>query len=180
DLHPVTVATRKELTKALVQRFYGRVWDPDTADPSPFRDLAVMLTPPFNTGKYLDALRLTEEDEQFLPKEKEYLAPTTDGEVKDKLTGIWSDLQKRAVEAAREEKTSCAGGCREYSALQAHPAGWRSLAQPCEQHVWGVRAERGRWRRRREPVGSHRGRRTGGCCQGRDRALPIALHDPRR
>ncbi|CAM9499392.1 unnamed protein product [Ascophyllum nodosum] len=44
DLHPVTVATRKELTKALVQRFYGRVWDPDTADPSPFRDLAVMLT----------------------------------------------------------------------------------------------------------------------------------------
>ena len=108
DLHPVTVATRKELTKALVQRFYGRVWDPDTADPSPFRDLAVMLTPPFNTGKYLDALRLTEEDEQFLPKEKEYLAPTTDGEVKDKLTGIWSDLQKRAVEAAREEKKRAA------------------------------------------------------------------------
>lgn len=104
DLHPVTITTRKELRKALVQRLYGRVWDPSTADPSPLRDLAVMLTPPFNTGKYAEGLRLTDADAEFMARGKEYLAPTSDVDVKEKVTGVWSGLRTRALQAAREGK----------------------------------------------------------------------------
>lgn len=87
-LHPVTVRTRKELNKALVQRLYGRVWDDNSADPSAFRDLAVVLTPPFNTGLYLESLRLPDADKEHMPTGKEYMAPTTDEEEKEKLAGI--------------------------------------------------------------------------------------------
>ena len=107
-LHPVAITTRKELNKALVQRLFGRVWDQNTADPSPFRDLAVILTPPFNTGKYLDGLRLNDADKEFLAREQEHLAPTTDIEVKDKLAGIWTDLETRAIKAAREGRKRAA------------------------------------------------------------------------
>lgn len=103
-LHPVTVRTRKELNKALVQRLYGRIWDNSTADPSPFRDLAVVLTPPFNTGLYLESLRLTDADKECMPNGKEYIAPTTDEEEKEKLAGIWGEVKRRAIKAAREEK----------------------------------------------------------------------------
>ena len=103
-LLPVTVKTRKELSKALVQRLYGRVWDPADEDPSPFRDAAVLLTPPFNTGRYMEAFRLIEEDAEYLASGKQYLAPTTDEEVSTKLAGCWTDITKRAEEAAREEE----------------------------------------------------------------------------
>ncbi|CAM9158909.1 unnamed protein product, partial [Ascophyllum nodosum] len=66
ELLPITVKTRGELTKALVQRLYGRVWDPAEKDPSPFRDAAVLLTPPFNIGRYIEAFRLSEEDAEYL------------------------------------------------------------------------------------------------------------------
>lgn len=107
-LRPVTVKTRAELSKALVQRLYGRVWDTQTADPSPYRDAAVLLTPPFNTGKYLEALRLTKADAEYLAGGKKHLAPTTDDEVKSKLDSCWADISKRAVKAGREEQRRCA------------------------------------------------------------------------
>ena len=103
-LRPVTIKTRAELSKALVQRLYGRVWDAHTADPSPYRDAAVLLTPPFNTGKYLQALRLTKADADYLPSGKKHLAPTTEEEVKNKLDNCWADINKRAVKAGREEQ----------------------------------------------------------------------------
>ena len=108
QLHPVAVTARKELSKVLVQRLYGRVWDPNTADPSPFRDLAVLLTPPFNTGRYLEGLRLNDADRDFLRGRQQHSAPTTDAEVKEKLTGVWKDLNTRAVEAARKARKRAA------------------------------------------------------------------------
>lgn len=44
-LRPVTIKTREELSKALLQKLYSRMWDEDTPDPSPFREAAVLLTP---------------------------------------------------------------------------------------------------------------------------------------
>lgn len=104
ELHPVTKETRKELSKALVQRLFGRMWDVSAADPSPFRDAAVLLTPPFNSGSYLQALRLTEEDREFLPDSKKFLAPTSDGDVEEKLKDAWADIRTRAIDAARNEQ----------------------------------------------------------------------------
>ena len=104
ELLPIIVKTRGELTKALVQRFYGRVWDPAEKDPSPFRDAAVLLTPPFNTGRYIEAFRLSEEEAEYLASGKQYLAPTSDEEVSTKLSDCWIDITKRAEEAAREEE----------------------------------------------------------------------------
>ena len=63
-------ATRVELSNALVQTSFGRMWDPVSADPSPYPHAAVLLTPPFNTGSYLQALRLMPEDKELLPENK--------------------------------------------------------------------------------------------------------------
>lgn len=104
ELRPVTVKTRKELSKALVQRLYGRMWDKESADPSPFRDAAVLLTPPFNTGKYLHALRLTLADAEHLATRKKSLAPTLDDEVTTKLDACWADIKTRTWGAAREQQ----------------------------------------------------------------------------
>lgn len=59
QLRPATVKAREELSKALVQRVYSRVWDEGAPGPSSYRDATVLLTPPFSSGKYLEALRLT-------------------------------------------------------------------------------------------------------------------------
>ncbi|CAN0031201.1 unnamed protein product [Scytosiphon promiscuus] len=104
QLHPVTVRTRKELRKALVQRFVGRVWDIDTDDPSPFRTATVLLTPPFNTGNFLYGLRLSEEDAEFLPDKKRHLAPTPDSDVASQISDSWADIQERALAAAKAQE----------------------------------------------------------------------------
>ena len=103
-LRPVTIKIRAEFSKALVQRLYGRVWDAHTADTPPYRDAAVLLSPPFNTGKYLQALRLTKADVDCLPSGKKHSAPTTEEEVKSKLDDCWADINKRAADAGREEQ----------------------------------------------------------------------------
>ncbi|CAM9383599.1 unnamed protein product, partial [Hapterophycus canaliculatus] len=64
DLHPVAKKARKELRRALVSRFFGRVWDDSRLDPSFFCDAACLLTPPFSEGNYLPAMKLTIEDEE--------------------------------------------------------------------------------------------------------------------
>lgn len=65
------------------------------------RDAAVFLTPPFNEGHHLEALRLTEADADSLPANSGAVAPTTDRDVKDKVEDVWDAIQARAVEAAR-------------------------------------------------------------------------------
>ena len=54
DLTDVAGKTRSEGAAAFAARFYSRVWDDTAADPSFFRDAAVMLTPPFHSGKHFD------------------------------------------------------------------------------------------------------------------------------
>lgn len=60
------------------------------------------------TGKHLEGLRLNDADKEFLARAQEYLAQTADLEVKDELTGIWTDLKTRAVKAAREGRKRAA------------------------------------------------------------------------
>eukprot|EP00752_Nemacystus_decipiens_P010971 g9750.t1 len=117
QLRPATVGAREELSRVLVHEFYSRIWHRGTAHPSPcplpspFRDAAVLLTPPFVSGKYLEALRLTAADRRFLPatagEEAGPLvatAPTTEEEVAGKLDAAWADIRARASQATREEQ----------------------------------------------------------------------------
>lgn len=66
ELHPVAAKTRKELSKSLLQRPYARVWDTTSADPSPYCDAAVLLTPPYNTGSYLNTRSRAENKVQVM------------------------------------------------------------------------------------------------------------------
>lgn len=102
-LRPVTVTTREELRKALVQRLYSRLWDSDTPDPSPFRDASVLLTPSYKDIDFHGGLRLTESDAEFLSGSHVTLAPTLDEELASKLDEAWADVKTRASEAARTE-----------------------------------------------------------------------------
>ena len=100
-----TTATRKLLNSALVSRFYSRVWDSNTPDPSVFRDAAVLLTPPFNGGKHFQGLRLLASDADALPSTSKASAPTSDADVQSKLDGVWSVIETRAVLAeSRRQK----------------------------------------------------------------------------
>ena len=113
ELHPVAVKTRKELSRALLQRLYARVWDTTSADPSPYRDAAVLLTPPYNTGSYLNALRMTENDVYVLDRDQGCLDPTSDADVTQKLDDCWTDINTRALAAATEQQNRAASASPE-------------------------------------------------------------------
>lgn len=104
QLHPVTIKIRKDLRKALVQMFVGRVWDMDSTDPSPFRNATALLTPPYNTGNFFHGLRLSEGDAQFLADDKRHLAPTTDSDVANQISDSWADIRTRALAAAKTQE----------------------------------------------------------------------------
>ena len=106
------------------------------------------------TGKHLEGLRLNDADKEFLARAQECLAQTAVLEVKDELTGIWTDLKTRAVKAAREGRKRAAqeDGHEVQTLKHACLSGWRSLAQPRQQHVCSVRAVRGRWRTSKHPL----------------------------
>lgn len=104
QLQPVTVKTRQELRRALVRRFTARVWDRDSVGPSFFRIATSLLTPPFNTGRFLEGLRLSEQDGELLPPNKRHLAPTTGSEVSTRISESWTEIQARALQAARTQE----------------------------------------------------------------------------
>lgn len=108
ELRPVTVKTREELNKALVQRMYSRIWDDDAADPSMLRDSSVILTPSYNNRDYLHDLGLTAADADHLPASKKHLAPTLDTEAHKKYGDCWAGIKTRALEAARTENSRAA------------------------------------------------------------------------
>ena len=103
-----TTATRKLLNSALVSRFYSRVWDSGTPDPSVFRDAAVLLTPPFNEGKHLQGLRLLASDADALPSSSKARVPTSDSDVQSKLDSVWSVIETKAIlaESRRQKRVS--------------------------------------------------------------------------
>eukprot|EP00752_Nemacystus_decipiens_P017453 g15647.t1 len=107
-LRPVAAKTRGLLGEALVEKLYGRVWDEDRADPSPFRNAAVLLTPSYKDSKFLDAYALTEGDAQHLSESKAHLAPTLDDEVQSALDASWEDIRTRASDAARKKHAEAA------------------------------------------------------------------------
>lgn len=109
-LRPVAKKTRELLGKALVEKLYARLWDEDSADPSPFRNAAVLLTPSYKDFKFLDAYALTEADGQHLSESKAHLAPTLDEEVQSKLDASWEDIRTRALDAARKKHSEASTG----------------------------------------------------------------------
>lgn len=104
ELHSVAQKARDELCRALVSRFYGRVWDDNCLDPSVFCDAACLLTPPFSEGNYLSAMKLTAEEDEHLAAGSTVVAPTSDEEVREKLDGVWAEIKKRAVTAVKTAK----------------------------------------------------------------------------
>ncbi|CAB1105816.1 unnamed protein product [Ectocarpus sp. CCAP 1310/34] len=109
ELHPVAQKARNELCRALVSRFYGRVWDDSCLDPSMFCDAACLLTPPFSEGNYLSAMKLTAEEDEYLAAGSTVVAPTSDEDVREKLEGIWVEINKRAVTAVKTAHNRAAG-----------------------------------------------------------------------
>lgn len=109
-LRPVATKTRELLTKTLVEKLYRRVWDQDSADPSPFRNASVLLTPSYKDTNFLQAHALTAADSQHLDQRKAHLAPTIDTEVDQKLNDCWADIKARALEAARKKHSARATG----------------------------------------------------------------------
>lgn len=97
EMHRIAVMTRKELSRALLQRLYARVWDITSADVSPYRDAAVLLTSPYNPGSYLNALRITEDGMYVLDRHQRCLDPTSETDVTQKLAACWTDTNTRAL-----------------------------------------------------------------------------------
>ena len=113
ELHPVAAKIRKELSRALLQRLYARVWDTTSADPSAYLDAAVLLTPPYNTGSYLNALRISEDDMYVLDRDQGCLDPTSEADVTQKLADCWTDISTRALAAATEQQNCTASASPE-------------------------------------------------------------------
>lgn len=109
DLHPVAQKARDELCRALVSRFYGRVWDDSCLDPSVLCDAACLLTPPFSEGSYLSAMKLAAEENDYLAAGSSVVAPTTDEEVQEKLDGVWAEIKKRAITSVKTAQSRAAG-----------------------------------------------------------------------
>ncbi|CAB1119309.1 unnamed protein product [Ectocarpus sp. CCAP 1310/34] len=109
-LRPVATKTRELLGKALVEKLYARLWDEESADPSPFRNASVLLTPSYKDSKFLDGHALTAGDAQHLGEGRAHLAPTLDDDVQSKLDASWADIRKRASDAARKEHSKAATG----------------------------------------------------------------------
>ena len=70
----------------------------------PFVTLPCLSAQFSTSGGVFGVFRLSEEDADYLASGKQYLAPTTDEEVSTKLAGCWTDITKRAEEAAKEEE----------------------------------------------------------------------------
>lgn len=141
ELEEVTRITRQELAKALTKRLYMRVWDEDTPDPSPFRDAAVLLTPPFNTGSYLRALRLTQADEDAIPTTSTVDVPTKEETVKEKLDGAWADIKRRAIAAVKTRSDREEGAGRLLKRPRLSSRGGAS--QPRTPSRWAAFGRRG-------------------------------------
>lgn len=121
DLTDMARTSRSMLRAAFARKFTSRVWDSTAADPSFFRDAAVVLVPPFTSAKHLDMLKSAEGDDVGLTTVKKELVPTTNAEVQSVRDRIWDEIRERAVratlvEGARKEDMALA---RERKRLKA-------------------------------------------------------------
>ncbi|CAB1099071.1 unnamed protein product [Ectocarpus sp. CCAP 1310/34] len=110
QLHAAVEKTRVEMRRALVSRFYGRVWDENTLDPPFFCHAACLLTPPFSEGLHVAAMKLAAGDDEYLPSTSTATAPTMDEEVTAKLDETWKEIKERAVEAVKKEQAAASSG----------------------------------------------------------------------
>lgn len=85
-------------------RFYGGVWDPSTSDLFFYRDADVLLTPLFNGGQHLEALRLAEADVDSLAASSLATPSTIDGEGQEKLKGAWDGIKKHVNDAVMKQR----------------------------------------------------------------------------
>lgn len=89
------------------------MWDTTSAGPSPFRDVAVLPTPLYNTGSYFNILRITEDDVHVLDLHQGCLDPTLKTDVTQKLADVWTDFSTRALAAATEKQNRAASASPE-------------------------------------------------------------------
>ncbi|CAB1111286.1 unnamed protein product [Ectocarpus sp. CCAP 1310/34] len=107
NLHPAAKKAREELCRALVARLFGRYWA-GCVDPS-FVDSSCLLTPPYSSGIHISAMKLTEEEGDYLPTGLTVLTPTTDEDVEDKKAEAWGMIKKRAIQAVKEDQAQANG-----------------------------------------------------------------------
>jgi len=87
---------RLTLRDAFVSSHCGRVWEPNTPDPSIFRDASIALLPSFAMKPILEFMKLqTGLDERALPPNTCVHIPTTDDEVQEKPQSVWQEVRDR-------------------------------------------------------------------------------------
>ena len=114
NLSDVTKTTRLALRDAFISRHCGRLWDPNTPDPSFFRDASIALLPSFAIKPILEFMKLrTGLDERALPRNIRAHVPTPDDEVQERSQSVWKEIRSRTLAAARTlEKRDGAGRSR--------------------------------------------------------------------
>ena len=73
----------------------------------------MLLTPPYNTGSYLNTLRITEDDVYVLDRDQGCPDPTSEADVTQTLADCWTDINTRALAAATEQQDRAASASPE-------------------------------------------------------------------
>lgn len=139
NLTEVGRVTRHEFCAALVSRYVGRVWDERAVDSSLLKDAAVMLTPPFHSGKHLDMLRLQESDRAAAQNDAGASVPTSHLIVEYRRTATWCEIRDRAIEASRKtEARRDTSDYRDAKRAKLLPHIPDPVLSPNEDDAWGM------------------------------------------
>lgn len=107
--------------------------------------------PPYNTGSYLNALRIAEGGVYVLVRDQGYLDPTSEADATQKLADCWSYINTRALAAATEQQNRTASaspkGQQPPKRLCMGDASSRVTSRNMFSSCW---ADCNRWRRRRK------------------------------
>lgn len=104
DHTAVALSTRKELHDGLVSRYYGRVWDSRTGDSSFFRDVTMLLTPPYNHGGRVTELAQEEVDKDASPARNEATVPAPRVGTLWRERQAWSEMSALAVQTGKAQE----------------------------------------------------------------------------
>lgn len=140
DLTDVALMTRRELSTALISRYIGQLWDDGSPGPSFFKDAAVMLTPPYHSGKHLDLLKLVTGDTLTLPFDSGLRLPTPESDVDQRRRATWDEIRARAILAGQAEITRREDGLepREAKRPRSFPGHLTTVDSSCGEDAWAM------------------------------------------
>lgn len=110
NLTEVGRVTRFELRRALVSRYYGRMYDEHIRDPSFLTEASIFLNPAYADSGIPSWLKLQDFDKAALSNNSRASAPTSDAQVKKRTNYAWTKIEDLAIQAGREQLKRAAEG----------------------------------------------------------------------